>query len=163
MRNKKVLFMTQAAFIAAIYVVLTYFVSAFGLASGMIQVRLSEALTVLPFFTPAAIPGLWIGCLLSNLLTGCLPMDVVFGSFATLLGAVGSYLLRKNRWLVPLPPILSNMLIVPFVLSYVYGAEGSIPFFMLTVGIGEFLSCYLLGGVLLKALLPYKNVLFKNI
>ena len=162
MRNKKVLFVVQAALIAAVYVVLTYFISAFNLASGAIQVRISEALTVLPFFTPAAIPGLAIGCFLSNLLTGCLPMDVVFGSFATLIGAVGSYFLRKNKWLVPIPPILANTIIVPFVLAYVYGAEGSIPFFMLTVGIGEVISCYVLGMILLNALLPYKNNIFKN-
>ena len=70
MRNKKVLFLTQAAVIAAIYVVLTIFISAFNLASGAIQVRISEALTILPFFTPAAIPGLAIGCLLRK--QGCL-------------------------------------------------------------------------------------------
>ncbi len=162
MRNKKVLFVAQAALIAAIYVVLTYFVSAFHLASGAIQVRISEALTILPFFTPAAIPGLAIGCLLSNLLTGCLPMDVVFGSLATLIGAVGSYLLRRYKWLVPLPPVVANTVIVPYVLAYVYGAEGTIPFFMLTVGIGEVISCYVLGGILLNALLPYRNVIFKN-
>lgn len=92
MRNKKVLFLTQAAVIAAIYVVLTIFISAFNLASGAIQVRISEALTILPFFTPAAIPGLAIGCLLSNLLTGAAVYDVVFGSLATLLGAVGTSL-----------------------------------------------------------------------
>ena len=162
MRNKKVLFIVQAAMIAAIYVVLTYFVSAFNLASGAIQVRISEALTVLPFFTPAAIPGLAIGCLISNLLTGCLPMDVVFGSLATLLGAVGTYLLRKKKWLVPIPPIVANTLIVPFVLAYVYGAEGTIPFFMLTVGIGEVISCYVLGMILLNALNQYRNVIFNN-
>ena len=162
MRNKNVLFVAQAALIAAIYVVLTYFVSAFHLASGAIQIRISEALTILPYFTPAAIPGLAIGCLLSNLLTGCLLMDVVFGSLATLLGAVGSYLLRKYKWLVPLPPIIANTLIVPFVLAYVYGVEGSIPFFMLTVGIGEVISCYLLGGILLNALLPYRNIIFRK-
>ena len=162
MRNKKVLFVVQAALIAAIYVVVTYFVSAIHLASGVIQVRMSEALTVLPFFTPAAIPGLAIGCFLSNLLTGCLPMDVVCGSIATLLGAVGSYLLKKYKWLVPLPPIVANVLIVPQVLAYVYGAEGSIPFFMVTVGIGQVISCYGLGMLLLNALLPYRNVLFRN-
>ena len=162
MRNKNVLFVAQAALIAAIYVVLTYFISAFHLASGAIQVRISEALTVLPYFTPAAIPGLAVGCLLSNLLTGCLPMDVVFGSLATLIGAFGSYLLRQYKWLVPLPPIIANTLIVPFVLAYVYGVEGSIPFFMLTVGIGEVISCYLLGGILLKALLPYRTIIFRN-
>ena len=162
MRNKKVLFVAQAALIAAIYVVLTYFVSAFHLASGAIQIRISEALTVLPMFTPAAIPGLAIGCFLSNLLTGCLPMDVIFGSLATFIGAVGSYLLRKHKWLVPLPPVLANVMIVPYVLAYVYGAEGSIPFFMVTVGIGEVISCYVLGSVLMNALQPYRNILFKN-
>lgn len=162
MRNKKVLFVAQAALIAAIYVVLTYFISAFQLASGAIQIRISEALTVLPFFTPAAIPGLAIGCFLSNLLTGCLPMDVLFGSLATLIGAVGSYLLRKYKWLVPLPPVVANTIIVPYVLAYVYGVEGSIPFFMVTVGVGEVISCYVLGSILMNALLPYRNVLFKN-
>jgi len=162
MRNKKVLFVAQAALIAAIYVVLTYFVSAFNLASGAIQVRISEALTILPMFTPAAIPGLTIGCFLSNLLTGCLPMDVLCGSMATLIGAVGSYLLRRYKWLVPLPPVVANTLIVPYVLAYVYGAEGSIPFFMLTVGIGEVISCYVLGSILMNALMPYRNILFKN-
>ena len=111
MRNKKVLFLTQAAVIAAIYVVLTIFISAFNLASGAIQVRISEALTILPFFTPAAIPGLAIGCLLSNLLTGAAVYDVVFGSLATLLGAVGTYLLRKHKFLCTLPPVIANMVI----------------------------------------------------
>lgn len=160
MRNKNVRFITQAALIAAIYVVLTIFISAFNLASGAIQVRISEALTILPYFTPAAIPGLWIGCLLSNLLTGCMPFDVVFGSLATLLGAVGTYLLRKNKWLAPIPPIVSNTLIVPFVLAYVYNAKGTIPFFMLTVGIGEVISCYVLGSILLNVLNRYRNVIF---
>ena len=160
MRNKNVRFITQAALIAAIYVVLTIFISAFNLASGAIQVRISEALTILPYFTPAAIPGLWIGCLLSNLLTGCMPFDVVFGSLATLLGAVGTYLLRKNKWLAPIPPIVSNTLIVPFVLAYVYNAKGTIPFFMLTVGIGEVISCYVLGSILLNVLNRYRDVMF---
>lgn len=162
MRNKKVLFVVQAALIAAIYVVLTCFISAFNLASGAVQVRISEALVILPFFTPAAIPGLAIGCFLSNLLTGGLPMDVVFGSLATLIGAVGSYLVRRHKWLVPFPPVLANTIIVPYVLAYVYGAEGSIPFFMLTVGIGEVISCYVLGMLLLKMLLPYRSVLFQG-
>lgn len=160
MRNKGVLFMVQAAMIAAVYVVLTYFISAFNLASGAIQVRISEALTILPVFTPAAVPGLFIGCFLSNLLTGCMPLDVVFGSLATLLGALGTYALRRNRWLAPIPPIVSNTLIVPFVLSYVYMAEGTIPFFMLTVGVGEVISCYVLGNILYSALNKYKNVIF---
>lgn len=90
MRNKKVLFITQGAVIAAIYVVLTYIVSLLGLTNGVIQVRLSEALTILPVFTPAAIPGLVVGCVISNILTGAVIWDVIFGSLATLIGAVGT-------------------------------------------------------------------------
>ena len=162
MRNKKVLRITQAAMIAAIYVVLTVFISAFNLASGAIQVRISEALTILPVFTPAAIPGLFLGCLISNLVTGCMPLDVVFGSLATLVGACGTYALRKHKWLAPLPPIVANTIIVPFVLRYVYLAEGTIPFFMLTVGIGEVISCYLLGSILHRVLDRYKEHIFKE-
>lgn len=160
MKNKNVLFLTQAAMIAAIYTVLTIFISAFGLASGAIQVRVSEALTILPYFTPAAVPGLFIGCLLSNIITGCLPMDVLFGSLATLLGALGTYFLRKYKYLAPVPPILANTLIIPFVLSYVYEIPGSIAYFMLTVGIGEVLSCGVLGMILLFALNKYSGKLF---
>ena len=115
MRNKKVLFLTQAAVIAAIYVVLTIFISAFNLASGAIQVRISEALTILPFFTPAAIPGLAIGCLLSNLLTGAAVYDVVFGSLATLLGghdvAIPFYMLTVGAGEVICCCILGSILL----------------------------------------------------
>ena len=162
MRDKKALFVTQAAMIAALYVVLTLFANLLGLANYAVQIRFSEALTVLPFFTPAAIPGLTVGCLLSNLLTGCLPFDVAFGSVATLLGAAGTYLLRKHVWAAPIPPILANVLIVPFILAYVYQFEGSIPYFMLTVGIGEILSCGVLGMALLGILNKYRGVIFKT-
>lgn len=167
MKDKKVLFITQAAMIAAIYVVLTYFISAFNLASGAIQVRISEALTILPFFTPAAVPGLFIGCLLSNILTGCILPDIIFGSLATLIGALGSYALRNHKFLVTLPPVIANMVIVPFVLRYAYGLtfafhgmDLSIPFFMLTVGAGEVISCCILGSVFIKALTPYRHMIF---
>ena len=161
--KSKALFITQAAVIAAIYVVLTYLAQLFGLASGAIQLRLSEMLTVLPFFTPAAIPGLFIGCVLSNILTGCVIWDVIFGSLATLIGAVGTYLLRKKSpYLAPVPPIVANTLIVPFVLTYAYGAEDGILFLMLTVGVGEILSCGVLGIVFMKALTPVKNRLFQQ-
>lgn len=162
MRNKKVLFTTQAAMIAALYVVLTMLANALGLANHAIQVRFSEALTILPYFTPAAIPGLTIGCVISNLLTGCMPLDVVFGSCATLLGAVGTYLLRKYKWAAPLPPIIANTIIVPFILAYVYRAEGTIQYFMLTVGIGEVISCGILGMILLGVLEKYRHVIFKT-
>lgn len=161
MRTKRVLFITQAAMIAAIYVVLTLFVSAFNLASGAIQVRISEALTVLPAFTPAAIPGLFIGCLVSNIAAGCLPPDVILGSLATLLGACGTYQMRRFKWAVPIPPILANALIIPFVLAYVYHIPGGVPYFMLTVGVGEILSCGILGMSVYNVLAKYRNVIFK--
>ena len=158
MKSKKLVFICQAAVIAALYVVLTYVFSAF--ASGVIQVRVSEALTILPAFTPAAIPGLGIGCLLSNTLTGCVLLDIIFGSVATLIGALGSYALRRHTWLVPIPPIVSNMIIVPFVLRYAYGATDAFPFMIATVGAGEIISCYLLGMLLYGALKKMNHSLF---
>ena len=129
---------------------------------GAIQTRVAEALTVLPFFTPAAVPGLFIGCLAANLLGGGILLDVAFGSVATLIGAVGTYLLRKkSRYLAPLPPIVANVLIIPFVLRYGYGDPLPIPFLMGTVGLGEILSCGMMGTVLLVVLSRYKRVLFK--
>lgn len=167
MRDKKVLFTVQAAMIAAIYVVLTMFVSAFSMASGAVQVRLSEALTILPYFTPAAIPGLGIGCLLANFLTGAPIYDVVFGSLATVLGACGTYLLRRYRFLCTLPPVVANVLIIPFVLRYAYGLvmefdghDLSIPFYMLTIGVGEIICCCIMGTVLRNVLAKVRNVIF---
>ena len=158
--SKNTAYITQAALIAALYTVLTMVAAGFDLASGAIQVRFSEALTIMPFFTPAAIPGLTLGCLLSNILTGCVLPDIIFGTVATLLGALGSYALRKNRFLCAIPPIVSNALIIPFVLTYAYHIPGGIPFFMLTVGLGELISCMGLGQLLLQVLLPFRGRLF---
>ena len=160
MKNKNVSIITVGAMTAALYVVLTLVANAFGLANYAIQVRFSEALTILPYFTPAAIPGLFVGCILSNLITGCMPLDVLFGSLATLLGALGTYSLRKRKWAAPIPPIIANTIIVPFVLAYVYHFEGSIPYFMVTVGIGELISCGVLGMILLNVLDKYKDKIF---
>lgn len=162
MKKKNVIRLTQAAMIAAIYVVLTYFISVFGLASGAIQVRISEALTILPVFTPAAIPGLFVGCLLSNLLTGCMALDVIFGSIATLIGAVGTYLLRKTKFAFTLPPVISNAIIVPIVLKNVYGLQDAAWYLVLTVGAGEVISVCILGMILKKVLWRYRNVIFKE-
>ena len=154
---KKTRFLSHASLIAALYVVLTYFAAMLGLSSGAIQVRFSEILTVLPAFTPAAVPGLFIGCLLSNLLSGCVIWDVIFGSIATLLGAIFTRMLRKNIYLAAFPPIVANTLIVPFVLRYAYGAPGSIGYFMVTVGIGEIISCGVLGTLLSITLKKFEN------
>lgn len=159
MKNNKVLFITQGAVIAALYVALTHIANMSGLASGAIQIRLSEALTVLPLFTPAAIPGLFIGCLLSNLTTGCIPWDIVGGSLATLIGALGTFALRKHPLAGSIPPILANTIIVPLVLAYAYKFEGTIPYFMLTVGIGEVICCGVMGTLLTLALKKQKNLI----
>lgn len=151
--NEKTLNLTWAALIAALYVVLTFVANAAGLASGAIQVRLSEMLTIMPLLTRAAVPGLAIGCVLANFLTGCALWDIVFGSIATLLGALGTYYIgRRKPALGPIFPIVSNALIVPLVLQYVYGLEGSYWYFMATVGAGEIISCGVLGWLLYKVL-----------
>ena len=153
MKNKqKIRNIAVGAVIAALYVVLTYLANMLGLASGAIQVRLSEILTVMPVFTFSAVPGLFIGCLIANILTGCALWDIVFGSLATLIGALGTYFLRKHKLLAVLPPILANAIIVPFVLLFVYSLEGTYFYFFATVGIGEVISCGVFGTILLKSL-----------
>ena len=149
---------THAAVIAALYVVLTHLSNAFGLASGAIQLRVSEALTILPLFTPYAIPGLTIGCLIANLTTGCVLWDVIGGTFATLLGALGTRFLSKTKWTGPIWPILANTVIVPFILLFAYQVPGSYFYFALTVGIGEILSCGVLGILLAAALEKTKQL-----
>ncbi len=163
MNKKNIYLLTQAAMIAALYVVLTFIANAFGLANYSVQVRFSEALTILPFFTPAAIPGLFIGCLISNILTGCAIPDIIFGSLATLIAAFGTWKLRGigNVFLSPLPPILANTIIVPFVLRYAYGIR---PLWLsfLTVGAGEIISCGILGLLLAFTLNKYRAQIFRE-
>lgn len=161
MKNKKVLFLTQAAMIAAIYVILTEVFAPISFSVG--QVRIAEALTILPAFTPAAIVGLFIGCLIGNVLAGAVLWDVIFGSLATLIGAYFTYLLRKqNKFLAPLPPIISNTIIIPLILRYAYdGMEYAVPFMMLMIGIGEIISCGLLGTILYSALQKHGNRIFR--
>ena len=155
---------TFGGMVAALYVVLTFAANALGLASGAVQVRFSEALTILPVFTAAAVPGLTVGCVLANLLTGCAAWDVVFGSLATLLGAVGTRLLKNKPFLAWIPPVVSNAAIVPVVLMKVYGVEDVTVFgqtfggnsiwlaLVVTVGIGEIISCGILGLLLWRSM-----------
>ena len=131
------------------YVVLTLLAAAFGLSSGTVQFRISEALCILPLFFPEAIPGLFIGCLISNLLANGAPWDIVLGSLATLIGAFGTRLMvnipEKLKWLATIPTILSNMIIIPFVLIYVYGLDDLYFVHMAWVGLGE-VVCAGIGG-----------------
>lgn len=155
--NRNLRFWIQAAVIAAVYAALTMALSPF--SYGLMQVRVSEALTVLPFFTPAAIPGLFIGCLISNTLTGNI-VDIIFGSFATLLAAYTSWLLRKYPMLVPLPPVLFNAVIVGAVLYYAYGVGAPLWSCMIWVGAGQLLACYVLGYPLLKYFRKRQNIFY---
>lgn len=161
-RKSTTLFLAQGAIIAAMYVALTLIFAP--ISFGAIQVRIAEALTILPLFTPAAIPGLFIGCLIANGLGGGILLDVIFGSIATLIGAALGYLLRFNRWLVPIPAILSNTVIVPLVLKYGYGVDMPIWLLMIYIVVGEILGCYLLGELLASGILRRKSLtdLLKN-
>lgn len=159
MKTKNSSFMTHAAMIAAIYVVLTFIFAPFSF--GDIQVRISEALTILPVFTPAAIPGLFVGCLIGNILGGAILPDIIFGSLATLLGACGTYVLRKHHQvLCTLPPIISNTVIIPLILRFGYGMKLPLPFLMFTLGVGEIISCGFLGLILYYALKKYRKIIF---
>lgn len=161
MGKKGVRFMTQAAMIAAIYVVLVFLFAP--ISFGTVQIRVAEALTILPMITPAAIPGLFIGCLIGNLLSpGLIVIDIVFGSLATFIASIISYKFRNNKYLVPIPPIVINMLVVPFVLKYGYGLPMPIYISALAVGVGQFISCYGLGFVLIQIIERYKNKIFAN-
>lgn len=164
MRNTKarntLVYITEASAIAALYTVITIAIGPLG--SAAIQCRIPEAMCILAIFTPAAIPGLTIGCLISNIATGCLWQDILFGTLATLIGAIGARLLRRIWWLTPLPTVVANTLIIPFVLAYAYHVEDGIPFLMLTVGIGEVISAYVLGIALYFALRKSARYIFKN-
>jgi len=159
--RKSILYLTRGAMIAACYVVLTYLTNLFGLANGAIQFRISEALCILPILMPEAVPGLTVGCLISNIVTGCNPYDVVFGSLATLLGALGARLLRRLPyrflWVATLPTVLANMLIVPPVLIFTYGAADAYLWLVLTVGIGEVVCAGVGGTVVGYALKRMRN------
>ncbi len=152
--------LTLSALIAALFAALTLISSALGLAIGPFELRFSEALCILPIFTPCAIPGLFIGCILANLLCGAVFLDVVIGSLATLLGAVGTYLLRKRRFLPYLPPIFANTLAVPPLLYYIYGFQSTaLPLLYLSIFVGEVISAGLFGAVLKKSLMPFREIL----
>ena len=166
MNNNKMSNLTIGAMIAACYVVLT--VASAPISFSEIQFRISEALTILPFFTPAAIPGLFIGCIIANTFGGAVIPDIIFGSIATLIGAIGTYYIGKRiregggqLWTATISPILANALIVPFVLRYAYAVPLPIPLMMLTVGIGEVISCGIMGTLLGVALKRVESIVFK--
>ena len=150
---KRTLYVAKAGIIATLYVILTWLASVMGLASGVIQCRFSEALCILPVFTSAAVPGVTIGCLISNLVTTGNMFDIVFGSLATLIGAYGAYLLRKGklRYFASIPTVVSNAVIIPFYLKLAGVADVAYVYTAVTVAIGEIISCTILGLILMRA------------
>ena len=149
-------YIALSAIIAAMYAALTIVFAP--ISYGAVQVRISEALTILPLFTPAAIPGLFVGCLLANILGGAIIWDIIFGSIATLIGAALGYLLRFNRWLVPIPAIVSNSVIIPLILKYGYSIDMSLGLLIVYIAIGEIIGCYLLGELLATGILKRKGI-----
>lgn len=149
--------LTLAAMVAAVYFVLCYFGNIFQLTFGPVQVRLGEALTVLPFLFPATAPGLTLGCLLTNILSPYGPIDMVVGTLAT---AIAAFLSAKMpRWyLAALPPIVMNALLLPPMWAWAQAGAVNSTFWaayglnLWTFVVGEALACYVLGSVLLLAL-----------
>lgn len=157
-------FLAQAAMIAALYIVLTFIANALGLANYAIQVRFSEALTILPYFTPATIPRVCSHavCSATFLPAVCHWMSSLEVWLLWLVLSVLMHCVSTNG-MAPLPPIIANIIVVPLVLSYVYQFEGSLPYFALTVGIGEFISCGILGMIVLNALQKHAGKIFQGI
>lgn len=152
---KRTNFLVQAGLIGAIYAVLTIVFAP--ISYGQIQVRIAEVMTVLPMFTPAAIPGLFVGCIIANIFGGGGMIDIVFGSLATLFAAYLSYKMPK-RWMVPIPPIIVNGIVVGFILNYVLGLP-----LLITMGwvtLGQMVACYGLGYPLILILENYKSQIF---
>lgn len=154
--QNKIRFIVYAAVIAAIYVALTAIFAP--ISYGPVQVRISEVLTVLPFFTPAAIPGLFIGCIIANLIGGYGPVDIIFGSLATLIAAYLTYKMPK-WWLAPIPPIAINAVAVGYILKY-FMPELNLIVTMAWVGVGQIIACAVLGYPLMLALFKMENKLF---
>lgn len=152
-KNSSVRNMAFAAVIAAVYAVLTVALPV--PQYGGIQVRFAEALTILPFFFPAATPGLFVGCIIANMFSP-FPLDILFGSLATLVACMWTQRM-PNRWLAPLPPVLCNAVIIGFEVAWATtGLTDAFwpayAFNAFTVGFGELLACYGLGSILISAI-----------
>lgn len=157
-------FIIQTLVIAVLYFVLTYIANEFQLANGLnFQLRISEALTVLPYYTPAAIPGLFIGCLSANHAMNLPMSDIIYGSVATLVSAIVSFAVRKNKFIVPIPPIVINAFAVPAIYAFMLGFDEP-PFWrsVIMVGLGEAVTCGVLGIALMLGLEDYKDKLFPS-
>ncbi len=158
MENRKNFSMTlkyivMGAAIAAIYATLTLVLQP--ISFSVYQVRVSEALSILPYFTSSAVPGLFIGCLIANLLGGAVIWDVVFGSIATLIAAAIAYFMKKHnvsKFLIPLPSVIANTIIIGLLMRYVYNFDMSLLLCMLSIFVGQAIACYVVGIPLMLAI-----------
>lgn len=158
MSDRKAKKVAEGGIIACLYLVLTLLSNSLGLANGLIQLRLSEVLCILPIFTPSAVPGLFVGCLTANLITGCAPWDVVFGSLATLLAAAVTRKLRDRKGIRLLPPVIFNALMIPPILSRVYGFPQALSVLILAILFSETLSAGIFGSILLRTVEKRKDI-----
>ncbi|AUM96956.1 TPA: QueT transporter family protein [Clostridium botulinum] len=160
LQNKKISKLVFSAVIAAIYTVLTLLLAP--ISYGQIQVRASESLTLLPFLSSYSIWGVFLGCIISNLIGGNGIIDVVFGSLATLIAAILTYYIGKSnlkfkKYLAPLPPIIINAVVIGFILNYTLKLPLLIS--IIWVGLGEAISCYLLGLILISIIEKNKKLM----
>ena len=146
-------YIVMGAAIAAIYATLTLVLQP--ISFSVYQVRVSEALSILPYFTSSAVPGLFIGCLIANLLGGAVIWDVVFGSIATLIAAAIAYFMKKHnvsKFLIPLPSVIANTIIIGLLMRYVYNFDMSLLLCMLSIFVGQAIACYVVGIPLMLAI-----------
>ena len=147
---KNIRFLLRASLIAAVYTALCLLFQPISFGFAGVQLRVSEALTLLPMLTTAAVPGLFVGCLLSNLLGGAMMIDVVVGSLTTLAAALCTRKLRNHPLWAAVPPVLFNALTVGCIIHYVYGVNMPLWLCMLSVGLGQLAACYGIGLPLMK-------------
>ena len=142
--------LVQASLIAAVYTALCMILHPISFGFGGVELRVSEALSLLPMMTPAAVPGLFVGCLLSNLLGGATMLDVVFGSLTTLAAAVLTRKWRSRPLLAALPPVLMNAVVIGALLRYAYGVAMPLGLCLASIGRGQAAACYAIGLPLMK-------------
>lgn len=161
---RNIRFLVQASLIAAIYTALCLILHPISFGFGGIELRVSEALTLMPVLMPAAIPGLFIGCLLANLLGGATLLDVIFGSLTTLAAAMLTRKCRNKPVLAAFWPVILNAVVIGSLLRYAYGVAMPLWLCMLSIGAGQAVACYGIGLPVMRMMerLPAKYFHVKN-
>lgn len=150
--REKIRYLTQAGLVAAIYTALCLVFQPISFGFSGVEMRISEALSLLPVVMPAAVPGLFVGCLLANILGGATILDIVFGSLTTLAAAILTRKLRRKFCFAALPPVVLNAVVVGTLLRYAYGLQLPLLICMGSIALGQAAACYGLGAVVLRAM-----------